>query len=141
MTPLPQALRLLIESGPLAHLSTTNADGSPQVTVIWIGLDGDEIVRGHLARQRKLDNIARDPRVVLSLAGERDHDAVLSPYAVLRCTATFAPGDAWGLLDRLAKVYMRPDSTFPAPQRPGFVTRYSVERISGVGPWVPTSRG
>jgi hypothetical protein len=35
---LPRELRDLIESGPMAHLSTVNADGSPQVSVIWIGL-------------------------------------------------------------------------------------------------------
>jgi hypothetical protein len=37
-------LRDLIEAGPMAHLSTINADGSPQVSVIWIGLDGDDLV-------------------------------------------------------------------------------------------------
>jgi hypothetical protein len=30
MIGLPSELRDLIESGPLAHLSTINADGSPQ---------------------------------------------------------------------------------------------------------------
>ena len=36
----------------------------------------------------------------------------------------------------LAKVYVSPDTTFPAPPRPGFVIRYRVDRIGGVGPWV-----
>ena len=35
---LPPELRQLIESGPMVHLSTINPDGSPQVTVIWVGL-------------------------------------------------------------------------------------------------------
>src|SRR5436309_1242269 len=39
----PRELRDLIESGPMAHLSTINADGSPQVSVIWIGLDGNDL--------------------------------------------------------------------------------------------------
>ena len=38
---IPQDVRDLIESGCLAHLVTLNRDGSPQVTLIWIGLDGD----------------------------------------------------------------------------------------------------
>jgi PPOX class probable F420-dependent enzyme len=136
MTTLPDPLRTLIESGPLAHLATTNPDGSPQVTVIWIGLDGDQIVSGHMRHHRKLQNIERDPRVVLSFVAPRDHDAVLNPYAVLRCRATVEPSDAaWDLLDRLAKVYMRPDSEFPAPRGPGYIARYEVERIGGVGPW------
>jgi hypothetical protein len=35
---------------------------------------------------------------------------------------------------------MSPDADFPAPKGPGYLVRYSVERIGGVGPWVPASR-
>jgi PPOX class probable F420-dependent enzyme len=140
MSALPSELRELIEGGPLTHLSTTNADGSPQVTVIWIGLDGDAIVSGHMSHHRKLRNIERDPRVVLSFLGPREHSAVLSPYAVLRARAAVEPSDgAWDLLDGFTKVYMSPDDEFPAPKGPGYIVRYEVERISGVGPWVPKS--
>jgi PPOX class probable F420-dependent enzyme len=133
---LPAELRDLIESGPLAHLSTINADGSPQVSVIWIGLDGDEIVSGHMNHYAKLRNIERDPRVVLSFDAPRDPSVVLNPYAVLRARATVEPSDeAWDLLDRLTKIYMSPDDQFPAPKGPGYVVRYEVERIGGVGPW------
>jgi PPOX class probable F420-dependent enzyme len=142
MTTLPSELRDLIEAGPLAHLSTIDADGSPQVTVIWIGLDGEEIVSGHMSHHRKLRNIERDPRVVLSFVGPRDHGAVLNPYAVLRARATVEPSEgAWDLLDRLTKVYMSPDDEFPAPKGPGYIARYAIERISGVGPWVAKSSG
>ena len=71
MSALPSELRDLIESGPMAHLSTINADGSPQVTVIWVGLDGDDLVSGHMSRHVKLRNIERDPRVVLSFDAPR----------------------------------------------------------------------
>jgi len=139
---LPSDLRQLIEAGPLAHLSTINADGSPQVTVIWIGLDGGEIVSGHMHHHRKLRNIERDPRVVLSFVGPRDHGAVLNPYAVLRGRATVEPSEgAWDLLDRLTKVYMSPDDEFPAPKGPGYIARYEIERIGGVGPWVQKPSG
>jgi hypothetical protein len=67
---LPDSARTLIESGSLAHLVTLNPDGSPQVTCIWVGLDQDEIVSGHLPVDlRKLRNVARDPRVALSIEG------------------------------------------------------------------------
>jgi PPOX class probable F420-dependent enzyme len=133
---LPSELRELIESGPLAHLSTINPNGSPQVTVIWIGLDGDGIVSGHLHHHKKLKNIERDPRVVLSFAAARDHAVVMNPYAVVRARATIEPSDAaWDLLNRLAKTYMSPDIEFPAPKGPGYIVRYEIERISGVGPW------
>lgn len=136
-TPLPRELRDLIESGPLAHLTTISADGTPQVTVIWIGLDGDEIVSGHMMRQLKHRNIERDPRVVLSFVAPRVPGTFLNAYAVLRATAVITPGGAWDLLNRLAKTYLGPGTEFPAPKRDGgFILRYSVQRISGVGPWV-----
>jgi Pyridoxamine 5'-phosphate oxidase len=36
----------VLESAALAHLVTLNEDGSPQVSIVWVGLDGDEIVAG-----------------------------------------------------------------------------------------------
>ena len=134
-------LRALIESGPMVHLSTINADGSPQVSVVWIGIDGDELVSGHMAWYAKLRNIERDPRVVLSFDAPRAHGVFLNEYAVLRARATIEAGDdAWHLLNRLAKVYMAPDAEFPAPKGPGYIVRYAVERIGGVGPWAGPSR-
>jgi PPOX class probable F420-dependent enzyme len=135
---LPRELADLIASGPLAHLSTINADGSPQVSVIWIGLDGDEVVSGHMNRYLKLRNIERDPRVVLSFDAPRESGVFLNPYAVLQARATVESSDhAWDLLDRLAKVYLSPAAQFPAPRGPGFIVRYAIGRIGGVGPWVP----
>jgi PPOX class probable F420-dependent enzyme len=142
MSTLSSELRDLVESGPLAHLSTINPDGSPQVSVVWIGLDGDDLLSGHMSWYVKLRNIERDPRVVLSFTAPRDRDAVLNPYAVVRARATVEPSDqAWDLLDRLTKIYMSPDTEFPAPKGPGFIVRYTVERVGGVGPWAAASLG
>lgn len=136
MSTLPSELRALVESGPMAHLTTINPDGSPQVSVIWIGLDGEDIVSGHMSRWKKLRNIERDPRVVLSFDAPREPGVFLNPYAVIRARATIEPTEAaWDLLDRLAKVYLSPDAQFPAPKGPGFIVRYTVERVGGVGPW------
>jgi PPOX class probable F420-dependent enzyme len=136
MSIISAELRALIEAGPLAHLSTINPDGSPQVTVIWIGLDGDQLVSGHMSRHLKLRNIERDPRVVLSFDGPRDPGAFLNPYAVLRARAVVESSDqTWDLLNRLTKVYMSPDSEYPRARKPGYIVRYTVERVSGVGPW------
>ena len=54
MPTLPPELRELIESGPMVHLSTVNPDGSPHVTVIWIGLDGGDLVSTHMRDNIKL---------------------------------------------------------------------------------------
>jgi len=123
----------------MVHLSTINADGSPQVTVVWIGLDGDDLVSGHMSWHRKLGNIERDPRVVLSFDAPRTPGVFLNPYAMLRARAVVQPSDdAWDLLNRLTKVYVSPDTEFPGPKGPGYIVRYSIERIGGVGPWAST---
>ncbi len=66
---IPQSVREVIDKGSLAHLTTLNSDGSPQVTVVWVGIEGEEFVIGHLALHQKVKNIRRDPRVALSLLG------------------------------------------------------------------------
>ena len=137
MSSLPPELCQLIESGPLAHLSTINADGSPQVSVVWLGLDGEDLVTSHLGNQLKLRNIERDPRVVLSFDAPRTPGVFLAHHAVLQARATIEgpTEEAWELLNRLHKVYVDPDGEFPAPRGAGHIVRYTVERVGGVGPW------
>jgi PPOX class probable F420-dependent enzyme len=81
---LPQSARELIESGALGHLVTLNRDGSPQVSCVWIGLEGDELVAGHLPEHQKVRNIRRDPRVVVSFEGTRIHPPGLKEYLVVQ---------------------------------------------------------
>jgi PPOX class probable F420-dependent enzyme len=136
---LPDSARELVESGALAHLVTLRRDGSPQVSCVWIGLDGDEIVSGHLGERQKLVNVRRDPRVALSLEGTRIHPPGLKEYLVVHGRARVEAGGAPELLQRLAHVYLGPDVTFPPMDDPpaGYTLRIAVERIGGVGPWMP----
>ena len=138
MAGLPAEARELIESGALAHLVTLSPDGSPQVTCIWVGLEGDELVSGHLAAdQKKLENVRRDPRVTLSFEGTRVHPPGLKEHLVVHGRARIEEGGAPELLQRLAHVYLGPDVKFPPMDDPppGFVMRTAVERIGGVVPW------
>ena len=138
MAGLPEAARELIESGALGHLVTLGPDGSPQVTCIWVGLDGDELVSGHLAAsQRKLQNVRRDPRVTLSFEGTRVHPPGMKEYLVVHGRARIEEGGAPELLQRLARVHLGPDVKFPPMDDPppGFTMRVTVERVGGVGPW------
>ncbi len=48
MSSLPQSARELIESGALGHLVTVGADGAPHVTIVWVGVDGDDLLTAHL---------------------------------------------------------------------------------------------
>lgn len=134
---LPASARDLLESDALAHLVTLNADGSPQVSCIWVGLEGDEIVSGHLMPQQKLRNVERDPRVALSVEGTLVQPPGLKQYLIVHGRARIEQGGAPELLQRLAHVYLGPDVPFPPmpDPPPGFVLRTTVERIGGVGPW------
>jgi PPOX class probable F420-dependent enzyme len=140
MAALPESARTVLESAALAHLVTLNRDGSPQVTCVWVGLDGDEIVSGHLRPQQKLRNVARDPRVTLSIEGTVTNPIGLKEYLVVHGRARVEEGGAPELLQRLARTYLGPEVPFlPMPNQPaGWVIRIAVERIGGVGPWAET---
>jgi PPOX class probable F420-dependent enzyme len=134
---IPGSVRELLGSDALAHLVTINPDGSPQVSVVWVGLDGDEIVAAHVPNNRKVQNIRRDGRVALSIETDRRNEMGLTEYLVVKGTARITEGGAVELLRKLAKVYQGPDADFlPGDDLPGgYITHITVDKISGVGPW------
>jgi PPOX class probable F420-dependent enzyme len=134
---LPPSARDLIDSGALAHMVTLNRDGSPQVTCVWVGLDGDDIISGHLGRFQKLKNVERDPRVSLSLEASQANEIGMRHYLVVHGRARIEEGGAPELLQRLAEVYIGPGVKFPPmpDPPPGFILRVTPERVGGVGPW------
>lgn len=129
--------RALLESDALVHMVTINPDGSPQVTAVWVGLEEDEIVTGHLPRNQKVRNVERDPRVALSIESPTLTPLGLPEYLVVHGVARIQEGGAPELLQRLAHVYMGPDVKFPPMDDPppGYVLRITPERVSGLGPW------
>jgi PPOX class probable F420-dependent enzyme len=118
-------------------LVTLNSDGSPHVTIVWVGLDGDEVVSGHLGSWKKLRNVERDPRVALSMETGGKNPVGLDQYLVLNGTARVTEGGAPALLQRLAHTYIGPGVKFPPMEDPppGFVLRITPTSVGGVGPW------
>ena len=57
--------RAFLEERHFAVLGTTNASGTPHLTIMWYLLDGDEIVFNTKAGRTKETNLKRDPRVSL----------------------------------------------------------------------------
>ncbi len=57
--------RRFLEEVRFAVLGTVNASGSPQLTMMWYLLDGDEILFNTVAGRAKTSNLERDPRVSL----------------------------------------------------------------------------
>jgi PPOX class probable F420-dependent enzyme len=134
---LGEQARELVTSGAYGHLVTLDPGGRPHVTLAWFDLDDDALVFGTLFNQRKLDNLRRDPRTVVSFESARVDERGLRPYLVVHGVATVTEGGAPALLQHLAHRYLGPDVTFPPMPDPpaGYVTRIAIESVGGVGPW------
>ena len=133
---LPESAKAIVESGRLAHVVTLNADGSPQVSCTWIAMDGDELVMMHTAEHLKVRNLRRDPRVVISIESDERSEAGIHPpfqlYLVIYGTATILEGAAPDVASMICANY---GSAAPSNVPPGYVTRVTVSRVGGVGPW------
>jgi PPOX class probable F420-dependent enzyme len=119
-------------------VATINEDGSVHLSSAWVGVEGDEVVFATLPDQRKLRNLRRDPRIALSIESDRVNAWGLREYIVLEGTARVTEGGAPQMLQHLAHTYLGPEVVFPAMPNPppGYVTRVSIERVRGIGPWV-----
>lgn len=134
---LTDRVREFIDEGHHAQVVTLDGDGTPHLSVAWVGRDGDTLQFGTLFDQRKLRNLRRDPRISLLMLGNDVNPIGLRHYLVLHGRAEIVEGGAPELLADLAHIYLGPDVDFPpmADPPPGFVTRIEVTAISGAGPW------
>jgi PPOX class probable F420-dependent enzyme len=136
---LNDAARDLIGNGVDATLITLNPDGSPQVSLVWVGLqstpDGDELVTAHLAEHKKVRNVRRDPRVALTIVSTEDPGNAMRPYLAINGTARIEEGGAPELLKTLAQTLSDPNVFPPEGAPPGFVTHIRIDKVGGFGPW------
>ena len=130
MVTIPEQYRDLFTKKAFAHLATVGADGAPQVTPVWVDFDGTH-VRFNTAQGRvKVKNLARDPRVALSI---QDPD---NPYRYVQVRGRVVEAKERGAdahIDALAKKYLGQDK-YPFRQ-PGEVrVMYKVlpERVQGM---------
>ena len=103
---LPDTVKAALDEPVFVHLATVMPDGSPQVSVIWVGRDGDRVLFSTAEGRIKTENIRRDPRVALSFTTVGD-DYV---NYVLRGRVTRFEADGWWLIDDLARKYTEADS-------------------------------
>lgn len=139
MDNVPPSLRQLLATGPLATVVTIDPDGTPHVTLSWAGFDGDEIVMATFFNlgQRKLENLRRDPRVVLSFQAKEYSGQGLWPYAVIQGRVDrITEGGSLDVMDRLAEYYIGPGQRYPMREVPGGVVLHvTIDRVYGQGPW------
>jgi PPOX class probable F420-dependent enzyme len=137
---LDASARALIGEGADATLVTLNADGSPQVSVVWVALqstpDGDELVSAHLAEYQKTRNIRRDGRVAVTILAPAP-PGQQAPYLSITGTARIVEGGAPELLAELAVAMLGSSEHFPPPNAPaGLLTRIRIDKVGGIGPWM-----
>ena len=136
MATVPQSVRDFLATGLFAHVVTINPDGRPHVSMAWAGLDGDELVFATFFDQHKIDNLRRDPRVVLSFQAKDFQGEGLHPYLVVDGRARVSDGGALAVMDQLSEYYIGPGAKYPRRNMPeGLTVRVSIDRIYGVGPW------
>ena len=106
---LSQKSRDLITRPVLASLATVNPDGSPQVTPVWVDLEGDHVVFNTVRGRKKARNLARDGRVAATVVDPDD------PYNVVAFEGTVIDVTHEGAdahIDAMAKKYLGVD-TYP----------------------------
>ena len=135
---IPAMAQTVLGSDAVAHVWTTNPDGSPQVSVVWVIARDDEILFGTDAASQKAKNLARDDRIVLSIEDEERNERGYQRHLVIRGRARIEPGPDPALMDRLATKYTglkrHPLALRDSPT--SVVVRVQIERLSGVGPWI-----
>jgi PPOX class probable F420-dependent enzyme len=104
MTALGADVRRLVEATNYAHLATVLPDGAPHAVPVWIGLEGDRVVFMTDPRSRKARNVAREPRVALSIVDQERPNVMAHIRG--RVVATVDGDAGWAIIDRLSQQYI-----------------------------------
>ncbi len=109
---LSPGVRKLLDEANFVHLATLMPDGSPQVTAVWVDMDGDRILVNSAEGRTKPRNIRRDPRVALSIISTQNaYSGAFIRGKVIEVTHDGADAH----IDKLAKKYLGQD-TYPFRQ-------------------------
>ncbi len=101
----PQELELLSEP-QIATVATVMADGSPQLTPVWIDTDGEAILFNTAKGRVKYRNLLRNPKVAVTVVDKNDFYRLVN----VRGTAEIVEQGADDHIDKLAKKYLGADS-------------------------------
>ena len=129
--PLPQSVKKLLQDKAYGHVVTYNDKGTGQLTMVWMDVDGDDVVFNTSEGRRKSQNLRRDPRIIVSVQDRNDPQA----HAVFYGKARVSEAGADEHIDKLAKRFLGADKyPFRQPGEKRLVVRISVDRIGGFGP-------
>jgi PPOX class probable F420-dependent enzyme len=101
---LPENVRALIEAPNIAHVATVLPDGAPHSVPVWIGSVGDRLAFLTSPNSRKARNLAREPRVAISIT-DRENPHTMAQIRG-RVTERLEGDAAWMIIDRLSHKYI-----------------------------------
>jgi len=139
MSMLSEQVRARVSAPVFWHLATINPDGSPQVSPMWVDIEGDHVMFNTAIGRVKEENLRRDPRLLLScIDSENPYDRMQIHGRAVR----FVEGDeADRCMDRLAKKYVgteRFEWRIPGEQRVMILVEPTrVRHVVGVEPFRP----
>lgn len=125
MVQIPESFIGILRKKTFVHLATRMSDGSPQVSPVWIDLEGDHILVNSASGRIKDKNMRADPRVALSATDpDNPYRALMIQGRVIKITEDGAEDH----IDKMAKKYLGEDK-YPY-RRPG-ETRvlYTIEPV------------
>jgi len=133
---LPEMAKKVLQDKAYGHVMTFGANGRPQVTMVWMDADGDEVLFNTAEGRKKPQNLRRDPRVVISVQDRNDPQA----YMVVHGTATLTEAGADAHIDKLATRFLGVDKyPYRQPGEKRLLVRVKVDRLGGFAhnmrPW------
>lgn len=128
MATLNEKQAALFAGKNFGHVGTIRADGTPQVTPVWVDYDGERVVFNTAVGRTKYENLRRDPRVTVEVLNmENPYE-----YVMVSGRAELEEGEAAERhIDKLAKKYMGVDE-YPhrTPTEKRVLVRVTPERVS-----------
>ena len=127
---LPQSVKTLLSDKAFGHVVTLNSDGKPQLTMVWMDVDGDEVLFNTADGRKKPQNLRQDPRIIVSVQDRNNPQA----YAIFHGKARITEEGADAHIDKLAKRFLGADKyPYRQPGEKRLLVRISVDRIGGFG--------
>jgi PPOX class probable F420-dependent enzyme len=128
---LPDSVKKALEDKAYGHVVTFNEKGQPQVTMVWMDVDGNEACFNTADGRKKTQNLRRDPRIVVSIQNRADPQS----YLVLHGTATITDAGADAHIDKLTKRFLGMDKyPYRGPGEKRLIVRVKVDRVGGFAP-------
>ena len=124
--PLPPDSHRYFDEARFATIATVEPDGRPQLSVVWIRRDGDDLLVSTVVGRRKHRNLVADPRASVLVYDDAD------PYHYVEVRGSVSMTEEGGraLIDELCEKY-RGITPYPwdGPQNVRVVVRVSPDKV------------